>query len=142
MHGLKKVLDCNHGVETHGARRALTRGNFFHEHDFFHKKQVLVSQKLFLMIKTVNNLSILILKKIMQTINGQNHGFWGAFGSPETVVLGVPTDRFLDRNRGFYTSINRGLLGVLLAPHRPRFMGFSWYRPHKPRSVGVRLAPP
>jgi hypothetical protein len=30
------------------------------------------------MIKTVNNLSILFLKKIMQTINGQNHGFWGA----------------------------------------------------------------
>ena len=70
------------------------------------------------------------------------------------MVLGVPTDRFLDRNRGFYTSINRGLWGVLLAPHRPRFMlffgtapvnrglcGCVWH-PLTSRFLEMRLAPP
>ncbi len=87
--GVQKVLDRNHGVETHRARRALKRGNFFHEHVFFRKKQVLFSQKIFLMIKTVNILSFFFKKKSYKPITAKTRG---AFGPQETVVLGVPTD--------------------------------------------------
>ncbi len=37
--GVQKVLDRNHGVETHGARRALKRGNFS-TNMFFSQKNV------------------------------------------------------------------------------------------------------
>ena len=43
--GVQKVLDRNHGVETHRARRALKRGNFFHEQVFFSQKTSFVFTK-------------------------------------------------------------------------------------------------
>ena len=108
--GVQKVLDRSHGVETHGARRALKRGNFSHEHFFFKKN-------LFLIIKTVNNLSIFYHKNHKRP----KPRFLGCVWHPGNRGFEVPTDRILDRNR-FYTIINRGLWGVLLAPHRLRFM--------------------
>ena len=112
--GVQKVLDRSHGVETHGARRALKRGNFFHEQVFFHKKQVLFSQKIFLMIKTVNILSIFFKKKPYKPLTAKTTGCVWPPG-----------------NRGF-GGAHRSISGQkprFLYQYKPRFMGGTFGTP-------------